>query len=204
MSDLEWEEYAAMGLRSIFSAVSFLSNDCHIVHGAVFASAVLVTDEFDWKLGLLDNATEHATVSDPSAPLRDSSLALPPALRAPEASRADWAAVAASPPHALDAWGLGCLVQEVLSSSPVDGPQALRSVAHIPASLRPCYMSLMQADPRKRSNPKDALGDCSFLQSSTALAVAFLEECAIKDPREKARFFEELPSMLGESVIGLG
>jgi len=64
MSGLEWDEYAAMGLKSVFSATAFLNNDCQIIHGGLCAGAVFVTPEHDWKLGMLDTATEHAAAGE--------------------------------------------------------------------------------------------------------------------------------------------
>lgn len=49
-------------------------------------------------------------------------------------------------------------------------------------------------------HPSEALAQCPFLKSQTAEIVAFLEQIAIRDDAEKARFFETLPAMLGEVV----
>jgi SCY1-like protein 1 len=56
------DDYFALGLRQIATAVSFLSNDCALVHGGVSAAAVVVTDRLDWKLSGFDLVSELASV----------------------------------------------------------------------------------------------------------------------------------------------
>jgi SCY1-like protein 1 len=42
------------GLRCVGEAISFINNDCGLVHGALCMDAVFVTASGDWKLGALD------------------------------------------------------------------------------------------------------------------------------------------------------
>jgi len=52
------EEYYAWGLHQIAKAVSFLNNDCKLVHGNVCLASVVVTATLDWKLHGLDVLSE--------------------------------------------------------------------------------------------------------------------------------------------------
>ena len=49
-----------------------------------------------------------------------------------EVAKADWAAVAQSPPWAVDAWGLGCLMQEAFSGVELSRTEDLRNLDPIP------------------------------------------------------------------------
>ncbi|KAG5402313.1 hypothetical protein IGI04_016920 [Brassica rapa subsp. trilocularis] len=48
------DEYFALGLHQITKAVSFLNNDCKLVHGNVCLASVVVTPTLDWKLHAFD------------------------------------------------------------------------------------------------------------------------------------------------------
>ena len=43
-----------------------------------------------------------------------------------ELAKGDWATIQQSPPWAVDAWGLGCLMQEVFSGEPMAQVENLR------------------------------------------------------------------------------
>ncbi|KVI07085.1 Armadillo-like helical [Cynara cardunculus var. scolymus] len=52
------DEYYAWGLHRIAKAVSFLNNDCKLVHGNVCLESVVVTQTLDWKLHAFDVLSE--------------------------------------------------------------------------------------------------------------------------------------------------
>ncbi|OEL20653.1 Trans-cinnamate 4-monooxygenase, partial [Dichanthelium oligosanthes] len=52
------DEYFAWGLHQISKAVSFLNNDCKLVHGNVCLASVVVTQTLDWKLHAFDVLSE--------------------------------------------------------------------------------------------------------------------------------------------------
>jgi SCY1-like protein 1 len=43
-----------------------------------------------------------------------------------ELGRSEWAVIRESPPWAVDAWGLGCLIQEVFAREPLASVEQLR------------------------------------------------------------------------------
>jgi hypothetical protein len=54
------------------------------------------------------------------------------ARKAAEIGKEDWGAVAQAPPWAVDAWGLGCLMQEAYSGQPLQRTEGLRNLDNIP------------------------------------------------------------------------
>ncbi len=46
--------------------------------------------------------------------------------KAGELGKGDWDTIRDSPPWAVDAWGLGCLIQEVFSQEPLTSVEQLR------------------------------------------------------------------------------
>ncbi|KAF6143030.1 hypothetical protein GIB67_041098 [Kingdonia uniflora] len=52
------DDYYAWGLRQIAKAVSFLNNDCKLVHCNVCLATVVVTQTLDWKLHAFDVLSE--------------------------------------------------------------------------------------------------------------------------------------------------
>ena len=107
------DEYYALGIRQVATAVSFLANDCALVHGGVSMSTVVVTDRLDWKLAGLDLLSEHAAIGRGThgpAPLVHAAFSVPDQYKPEEYRRGDWAGIPGGPPWAIDAWGLGCLI----------------------------------------------------------------------------------------------
>ena len=56
---------------------------------------------------------------------------------APQLGKADWAAVQQGPPWAVDAWGLGCLMQEAYGGQALTRTEELRNTASMPKSILP-------------------------------------------------------------------
>jgi len=54
-----------------------------------------------------------------------------------QVGKSDWQAVQQAPPWAVDAWGLGCLMQEVYSGQFLTRTEELRNVACIPKAILP-------------------------------------------------------------------
>jgi SCY1-like protein 1 len=72
-------------------------------------SAVVVTSTLDWKLHGFDLLSEHALPGDFA--LRATSWMVPAQYQAGEVARQEWDTIRQSPPWAVDAWGLGCMLQ---------------------------------------------------------------------------------------------
>ena len=129
------DEYYALGIRQVATAVSFLANDCALVHGGVSMSTVVVTDRLDWKLGGLDLLSEHQAIGRGThgpAPLVHAAFSIPDQYKPEEYRRGDWAGIPQGPPWAIDAWGLGCLIQEVYRGGSIGRTDQLRETDAIP------------------------------------------------------------------------
>ena len=90
MAGADRDQYLCMGLSSVVAALSFLANDCVLVHGAVSMHAVMVTQTLDWKLGFFDLVSEHQFASQYDLPLTAASWLVPPQYKAGEVAKGDW------------------------------------------------------------------------------------------------------------------
>ncbi|XP_037635694.1 N-terminal kinase-like protein [Sebastes umbrosus] len=182
------------GLHQIVKALSFLVNDCHLLHNNVGVSAVFVDRAGEWKLGALDHVAPEQ--GDPSGV----SLPTPKAVY-PDMERYDPPEMSNSSGEkwAGEVWRLGCLIWEVFNG-PLPRTSSLRSLGKIPKALVPHYCELVGANPRARPNPARFLQNCrasgGFLSNSFVESNLFLEEIQIKEPAEKQQFFQDLSENL--------
>ncbi|XP_032411111.1 LOW QUALITY PROTEIN: N-terminal kinase-like protein [Xiphophorus hellerii] len=178
------------GLHQIVKALSFLVNDCHLLHNNLGIWAVFVDRAGEWKLGALDHLAPEQ--GDPSGVSLPTPKAVYPDMEKydpPEMSNSSgekWVG---------EVWRLGCLIWEVFNG-PLPRTSSLRSLGKIPKSLVPHYCELVGANPRARPNPAHFLQNCrapgGFLCNSFVESNLFLEEIQIKDPAEKQQFFQDL------------
>lgn len=188
VSDLE----VSWGLHQIVKALSFLVNDCHLLHNNLGMWAIFVDRAGEWKLGGLDHVT-----SDQG----DSTSLPPPKVINPDLEKYD-------PPESPgsggdkwsgDVWRLGCLIWEVFNGS-LARASSLRSLGKIPKKLVPHYCELVGANPKIRPNPARFLLNCrspgGFMNNSFVESCLFLEEIQIKEPAEKQQFFQDLSENL--------
>ena len=135
------EKYVMMGLEQIVSAVSFLNNDCNLIHGNVCGMSVVITETLDWKLHAFDLTTEHALVGQMGAspPLLASTWLVGPQYKSGELGRSEWDVIAQSPVWAVDAWGLGCLIQESFSGEAITKMEDLKKLENIPQKIKAYY-----------------------------------------------------------------
>ena len=193
------DEYFALGLRQVATAVSFLANDCKLVHGGVCMATVFVTERLDWKLGGLDLVSDlqnigRGTMGD--ARICHSGYLIPDQYKPEEYRRGDWASVPEGPPWAVDAWGLGCLIQEVYRGEPLGRTDQLREIDHVPQVLLKDYQRLLGSQPAKRYNPKKLVENSSLFANKLVETIAFLDTLTLKDSIEKEQFFRNLPRVL--------
>jgi hypothetical protein len=114
-------------------------------------AAVVVTESLDWRLHGFDLLSEAACQGDFA--LRQASWMVPQQYKPAELGRSEWGAVADGPPWAVDAWGLGCMMQEVFSGQPLRSVDQLRQTDVIPQALLGDYQKLLSSAPGKRLNP---------------------------------------------------
>lgn len=199
LEDGDKEKFLMMGLEQVVSAVSFLNNDCGLIHGNVCSMSVCVTDTLDFKVYAFDLTTEHNLVGQMSAspPLMASSWLVAPQYKSGELGRSEWDVIADAPAWAVDAWGLGCLIQESFSGVLLSQMEDLKNLGCIPVSLKPYYQKLLASQPAKRMNPAEIL-DAQVLKNNLLMMVTFLQNLAVKDGMEKDSFFQRLNTMMAD------
>ncbi|XP_074087181.1 N-terminal kinase-like protein [Macrotis lagotis] len=190
LSELE----ISWGLHQIVKALSFLVNDCSLIHNNVCAAAVFVDRAGEWKLGGLDYM--YSAQGDSGDPPRKG---IPDLERYDPPEMTDNSGKSVGEKWSADMWRLGCLIWEVFNG-PLARASSLRSLGKIPKSLVPHYCELVGANPRVRPNPSRFLQNCrspgGFMCNSFVETNLFLEEIQIKEPAEKQKFFQELSKSL--------
>lgn len=169
------------GLHQITVGLSFLTNDCNLIHGNVCMASVFVDVAGEWKLGGMEYLKP---VEPPSSSSAEPDLPRLPVLQVyepPEGRKFDktnrkiekWSA---------DMWGLGCLIWEVFNG-PLQKTGSLKSVGKIPKNLITDYVQLVGANPKSRPNPAKFLQDCRtdghYLKNSFVDANLFLQELQV-------------------------
>lgn len=190
------DEYYALGLHQIAKAVSFLNNDCKLVHGNVCLSSVVVTPTLDWKLHAFDVLSEfdgHNPAA--SGPMLQYEWLIGSQYKPMEMLKSDWAAIRKSPPWAIDSWGLGCLIYELFSALKLSKTEELRNTASIPKSLLPDYQRLLSSMPTRRLNTSKLLENSEYFQNKLVDTIHFMEILNLKDSVEKDTFFRKLPNL---------
>lgn len=186
------------GLHQITAGLSFLTNDCSLIHGNVCMASVFVDVAGEWKLG----GVEYLKPVEP-APNSEAEPDLPrlPVLQVyePPEGRKFSKANKRIEKWSADMWGLGCLIWEVFNGS-LSRTASLKSVGKIPRNLVPDYVQLVGANPKSRPNPAKFLQDCRtdghYLKNSFVDANLFLQELQIKEHKEQKTFFSSLSSSL--------
>ncbi|XP_036851255.2 N-terminal kinase-like protein isoform X3 [Manis javanica] len=182
------------GLHQIVKALSFLVNDCSLIHNNVCMAAVFVDRAGEWKLGGLDYmySAQGNGGGPPHKGIPELEQYDPPEL-------ADGSGRAVREKWSADMWRLGCLIWEVFNG-PLPRAAALRNPGKVPKSLVPHYCELVGANPKVRPNPARFLQNCrapgGFMNNRFVETNLFLEEIQIKEPAEKQKFFQELSKSL--------
>ncbi|XP_028626701.1 N-terminal kinase-like protein isoform X3 [Grammomys surdaster] len=188
------EQELSWGLHQIVKALSFLVNDCNLIHNNVCMAAVFVDRAGEWKLGGLDYmySAQGNGGGPPSKGIPELEQYDPPEL-------ADNSSRAVKEKWSADMWRLGCLIWEVFNGS-LPRAAALRNPGKIPKSLVTHYCELVGANPKVRPNPARFLQNCrapgGFMSNRFVETNLFLEEIQIKEPAEKQKFFQELSKSL--------
>ncbi|KAJ7548604.1 hypothetical protein O6H91_07G018900 [Diphasiastrum complanatum] len=196
LEGIQREEYYAWGLHQVAKAVSFLNNDCKLVHGNVCLASVVVTPTLDWKLHALDVLSEFDGGSvEATAPMFQYEWLVGTQYKAMELAKNDWETIRKSPPWAIDSWGIGCLIYELFSGSKLTRTEELRNTVTIPKNLLPDYQRLLGSVPSKRLNSSKLIDNSEFFQNKLVETIQFMEILNLKDSIEKEAFFRKLPNV---------
>ncbi|XP_028083233.1 probable inactive serine/threonine-protein kinase scy1 isoform X2 [Camellia sinensis] len=190
------DEYYAWGLNQITKAVSFLNNDCKLVHGNVCLASVVVTQTLDWKLHAFDVLSEFDGNNEASmGSMLQYEWLVASEYKSMEFLKSDWATIRKSPPWAIDSWGLGCLIYELFSGMKLSKTEELRNTASIPKSLLPDYQRLLSSTPARRLNSSKLIENSEYFQNKLVDTIHFMEILNLKDSVEKDTFFRKLPNL---------
>ncbi|KAL1340046.1 hypothetical protein HN51_028319 [Arachis hypogaea] len=190
------DEYYAWGLHQVAKAVSFLNNDCKLVHGNVCMASVVVTQTLDWKLHAFDVLSEFDGNNETSSTSMLQYAWLVGAQYKPmELVKSDWAAIKKSPPWSIDSWGMGCLIYEIFSGTRLGKTEELRNTGSIPKSLLPDYQRLLSSMPSRRLNTSKLIENSEYFQNKLVDTIHFMEILSLKDSVEKDTFFRKLPNL---------
>lgn len=192
-TDSHNETAISWGLHQVLKGLSFLVNDCNLIHNNVCMASIFVDSAGEWKLGGVDYMYP-AQGTDSIPPVK----ILPVLQKYDPPEKADGARVTGNK-WASDMWGLGCLMWEVFNGT-LPRTAALKSLGKIPKSLVPKYCELVSANPKSRPNPGNLLEDLrktgGFLNNSFVDTMLFLEQIQIKEQSEKNKFFSSLTPSL--------
>ncbi|CAK7339992.1 unnamed protein product [Dovyalis caffra] len=190
------DEYYAWGLNQIAKAVSFLNNDCKLVHGNVCLASVVVTPTLDWKLHAFDVLSEFdGNNGNATGPMLQYEWLIGTQYKPMELAKSDWVAIRKSPPWAIDSWGLGCLIYELFSGMKLGKTEELRNTASIPKSLLQDYQRLLSSMPSRRMNTAKLIENSEYFQNKLVDTIHFMEILTLKDSVEKDTFFRKLPNL---------
>lgn len=190
------DEYYAWGLHQIAKAVSFLNNDCKLVHGNVCLASVVVTPSLDWKLHAFDVLAEFDGSNEASTgPMLQFEWLVGSQYKPMELSKSDWTAIRKSPPWSIDSWGFGCLIYELFSGIKLGKSDELRNIASIPKSLLPDYQRLLNSHASRRLNTSKLIENSEYFQNKLVDTIRFMEVLNLKDSVEKDAFFRKLPNL---------
>ncbi|OAY46421.1 probable inactive serine/threonine-protein kinase scy1 [Manihot esculenta] len=190
------DEYYAWGLHQIAKAVSFLNNDCKLVHGNVCLASVVVTPTLDWKLHALDVLSEFDGNNETaSGSMLQYEWLVGLQYKPMELAKSDWVAIRKSPPWAIDSWGLGCFIYELFSGIKLGKTEELRNTVSIPKSLLQDYQRLLSSVPSRRMNTSKLIENSEYFQNKLVDTIHFMEILTLKDSVEKDTFFRKLPNL---------
>ncbi|XP_060575730.1 N-terminal kinase-like protein [Ruditapes philippinarum] len=178
------------GLHKVTKGLSFLVNDCNLIHNNVCMSSIFVDQAGEWKLAGVDYMYP-ATGTESVPPVK----ILPFLERYDPPEKSDLKRGIKGEKWSSDMWGLGCLIWEVFNG-PLPRTSALKAFGKIPKNLVPNYCELVSANPSSRPNPAKFISDCcrkgGFMNNPFVKTMLFLEEIQIKEPSEKSSFFAKL------------
>ncbi|XP_076052648.1 N-terminal kinase-like protein yata isoform X2 [Oratosquilla oratoria] len=179
------------GLLQVMKGLSFLNNDCKLIHYNVSASSVFVTSGGEWKLGGVEYTSSESSFF-PVKIVPQLDVYDPPEKHDPAKMRVTtkWSA---------DMWGFGCLIWESFNGH-LDKNTSLKMTAKLPKVLLPTYCELVHSNPNSRPNPKDVIEQLrrpgQFFHNDLIETLIFLEEIQIKDSNERQKFFTDLGTKL--------
>ena len=209
--DRKLEQGMCVGLYAVVKAVSWLNNDCKLVHGAVTPASIYQLRSGEYRLFGLDIAYKHAdTTASFNVNLltpQQRSAFLPSYYRTPEHSKASSSAYFTTieqdpaqpvPVHYIDSWCLGVLIFDLHSNGTLSSPSQLANKDIIHPQLQTEYKRLLSTNPIGRINPSVVLASSFFTSSDLVRCINFLSELAIQSSSDKDAFFTSFAKQVSD------
>ena len=187
VTEQERQDGLAWGLYGLIQALHFLHNDVKAAHGNVQPSSIFVTPAGDFKLSGFHLFTEIGISNDNSVgPTRHFQEyerdVTPKAYRCPERLQAQWHALTELPPHVMDSYSLGVLLEELYGDRlPAALQKAVRRLQTPHGRMRPRLKPLEKCPLLEKNDFVTAMKQFSFLLTqSTSEQVHFLSSVKLQ------------------------
>lgn len=144
----ETEMAVSWGLHQVVAGLSFLVNNCNLIHNNVCLSSIYVESSGEWKLAGLEYMFGEA--EDPPVKVSHGLEKYDPPEKSGRQRSCKWSS---------DMWGLGCLIWEAFNGT-MQSANALKKIGKIPKNLLPHWAELVSANPVKRPNPEQFITNC--------------------------------------------
>eukprot|EP01064_Diplonema_japonicum_P030861 TRINITY_DN5348_c2_g1_i1.p1 TRINITY_DN5348_c2_g1~~TRINITY_DN5348_c2_g1_i1.p1 ORF type:complete len:711 (+),score=65.59 TRINITY_DN5348_c2_g1_i1:266-2134(+) len=190
------EEFIAYGTYCIIQALTHLHKRS-LIHANCNRRSIYCTKSGDWKLWNLEFVTNISDSSSASY-FKVYDLHLDKKYKPPELEQENWALIEKSPAHAVDAWGVACLLYEIFVG-PLEDVEIskMKTAKGVPRSLMSSYTGLLAAQPKVRTNPLKLLTNCTYYSENTFIAVQKeIDELSLKDQPERDSFFRRLAGLV--------
>lgn len=182
------------GLVTIIEALNFLHATAKLSHGRVCVDSIYVTPAGDFKLADFSLLT---AIPNDGSPLprhfRDSqSILTPQQYQSPERIKQQWDLISVCPPHVMDSYSLGILIQELYTthigkSVPQKLVKATQRLTTQNVKLRPRIAPLLK---------------CPVFEENPLVKInSFLDNIAAKPSEEKIAFMQGLPDLISRNVV---
>ncbi|KAJ3398330.1 hypothetical protein HDU80_009050 [Chytriomyces hyalinus] len=195
----EDQNFIALGLYKIASAVKFLNADVSLTHGNIRISSIYITKSGEWKLGGLDILSN---LKDPQPLLIDWGSRMPDSYKyaPPELGNGVWSAAATNPIAAIDSWAFGCLIYELFNNTTLTSREALTNLSKIPKPLVMAYKHLLNSNPKARADVATVFEKCKspngYFSNEFIQVCLALEQFSIKEAYEKDQFLNKINASL--------
>jgi hypothetical protein len=177
---IEW------GIRCLVASLSFLNEDCDLVHGNLSSSSIFICPDGDWKLGGFELVDNEAKGQVPYLLREAQWLPVDSSCKAPERTDSRWTWQLQST-HQLDAFSLGKIINDTLKGSMSMTQRS--EIIHTFQSVT--IRSLCSANPSDRPKPSTLLKN-EFFHHPLVRSLLFLEEIQIKSVDKRESFFKSL------------
>ena len=185
----------AWGLVSIIEALHFLHSTAQLSHGRVCIDSIYVTRGGDFKLGdfsLLTNIN-GSTTALPRVFTDLQAVLTPTNYISPERLEQRWELVSSCPPHIMDSYSMGILIQELYTSYSLDG--------NVPRQLVKAVQRLTTSNVKLRPRIGPLLKCPVFKENDFVNNSLILDSLSTKPAEEKIVFIQKLPDLMTRNVI---